>query len=128
MPFQQLLPSAARTSSQTITQLGHVQLQSAPRRQVTLVLDVTAVPGTDTVQLVVEHLDAAGRVSSAFAAAPRVAAGKDIMTLGEGQPIVKPTAAAGPLHHSGPVVLGLYQVRVVHSGSGSFTYSLTAAD
>lgn len=128
MPFQQLLPSAARTSSQTISQLGHVQQQSAPRRQVTLMLDVTAVPGTDTVQLVVEHVDAAGRVTWAFESSPRVAAGKDIMTLGEGQPILKPAAAAGPLHFSAPVVLAQYRVRVVHSGAGSFTYSLALAD
>ena len=128
MPFQQLLPSAARSSTQTLSPLGSLQPQSQTRRQVTFVLDVTAVPGGDTAQLVIEHLDAAGRVTAAFASAPRVAVGKDMVTLGEGQPILQPVAAAGPLHHAAPVVLALYRVRVVHSGAGAFTYSLTAAD
>ena len=92
MSFQTLLASAARTASQTTPQTGSINSQSDTGKTVTLVFDVSAVPGTDTVQLVVEHIDQAGRVIAAFTAAARVAVGTDIVILGEGQPVLTPAS------------------------------------
>jgi hypothetical protein len=128
MSFQTLLASAARTASQTTPQTGSINSQSDTGKTVTLVFDVSAVPGTDTVQLVVEHIDQAGRVIAAFTAAARVAVGTDIVILGEGQPVLTPASAAGGVRHSAPIQLGQYRCRVVHSAGTSFTYSLTASD
>ena len=88
----------------------------------TAILDVTAVPGTDTVQLVIEGKDPqSGKYYTLLSAAARSTAGTDVLTIGPGVATVANVSAAG-------VVPSIYRTRVVHSAGTSFTYSLSSSE
>lgn len=128
MPFQQLLPSAARTSSQTTDKLGRLHGPMLPP-QLTAVLDVTAVPGTDTVTLVIEEFNpSTGGFNEVFRCAARAEIGKDVLHVAPGVPIARPAADAGTLLHSANHPVAQYRLRVEHSDEGEFTYSLYCTD
>jgi hypothetical protein len=124
MPFEQLFPSGARSVTQISEQRGRLHGPMLPP-QLTAVLDVTAVPGGDSVSLVVDAFDPRrGQYMPLFRCAARTAIGKDVLHLAEGCPLLAPATAAGTVLHSGGAVLALFRVRVEHSGAGAFTYSL----
>jgi hypothetical protein len=86
------------------------------------VLDVTVVPGVDTVQLVIEGKDShSGKYYQILAAAARVAAGTDTLKVFEGATIAANLVANDTLPD-------VYRVRVVHSAGSNFTYSLSVQE
>jgi len=85
-------------------------------------LDVTAVPGIDTVQLVIEAKDAlSGKYVALLSAAARVATGTDMLTVYPGVAVTANVSASD-------VVPDIYRARVIHSAGTSFTYSLSVVE
>lgn len=83
-------------------------------------LDVTVVPGVDTVQLVCEAKDrASGKYVQLLACAARATTGTDMLTIYPGI-----TAAANV--SASDVLPDTYRFRVVHSAGTNFTYSLSS--
>lgn len=82
------------------------------------VLDVTAVPGVDTVQLVIENKDpVSGKYVQVLAAAARSSIGTDTLTVYPGMIAVANQVA-------NDAVADTYRVRVIHSAGTNFTYSV----
>jgi hypothetical protein len=82
------------------------------------VLDVTVAPGVDTVQLVLEGKDpVSGKYVQLLAAAARVAAGTDTLT-------VYPGIAVAANVSANDIIPDDYRFRVVHSAGSNFTYSV----
>ena len=94
---------------------------------ITAVLDATTVPGTDTVQLVIEGRDPlSGKYYQIAASSARVAAGTDVLQVGQGLPASSPASAAGVVVASAnAAVPATYRARVIHSAGSNFTYSLS---
>lgn len=85
---------------------------------VKVVLDVTAVPGVDTVQLVIENKDpVSGKYVQVLAAAARAGAGTDTLTVMPGGAVTANVSA-------NDAIADTYRVRVVHSAATNFTYSI----
>lgn len=82
-------------------------------------LNLTAVPGTDTVQPIIEGKD---RVSGAYypilTGAAQVATGVYVLTVLPGAAVTANVSASDALPDT-------YRVRVVHSAGSNFTYSLS---
>jgi hypothetical protein len=110
--------SAARTATFT----GDDNRKVPGSRGVKAVLDVTAVPGVDTVQLVIENKDpASGKYVQVLAAAARVATGTDTLTVYPGGAVTANVSANDAL-------ADIYRARVIHSAGTSFTYSLSLTE
>lgn len=91
-------------------------------RGVKAVLNVTAVPGVDTVQLVIEGKDpTSGTYYTVLQAAARVGAGQDVLTVAPG--VVATANVSVP-----DELPDVYRARVVHSAGTNFTYSLSLAE
>lgn len=91
-------------------------------RGIKVVLDVTAVPTVDTVQLVVENKDpVSGKYVQVLAAAARVAVGTDTLT-------VYPGIAVSANVSASDAIADTYRVRVVHSAATNFTYSISVTE
>ena len=91
-------------------------------RGIKVFLDVTAVPGVDTVQLVIEAKDAlSGKYVTLLSAAARVATGTDMLTVYPGVAVTANVSASD-------VVPDIYRVRVVHSAGTNFTYSVSTVE
>lgn len=85
-------------------------------------LNVTAVPGVDTVQLVLEEQDPASTVWSQLLATTATAVtGMVRLKL---KPAIAAVAPSTTLVQGQDILSGIWRVRVVHSGAGNFTYSL----
>ena len=85
---------------------------------VKVVLDVTAVPGIDTVQLTIENLDpVSGKYLTVLSAAARVATGTDVLTVFPGAPATANISA-------NDFITNKFRVRVIHSAASAFTYSV----
>lgn len=83
------------------------------------VLNVTAVPGVDTVQLVIEGKDpVSGVYYTILQAAARAANGTDVLTVNPGNASTANVSAPDALPDT-------YRARVVHSAGTNFTYSLS---
>jgi hypothetical protein len=81
-------------------------------------LDVTLVPGVDTVQLVIERKFAlSGKYVQVLAAAARAGTGTDVLTVYPGVAAVANVSANDALSD-------IYRVRVIHSAATNFTYSV----
>jgi hypothetical protein len=110
-----LLPSAVRNATQSL------DLTNADAGGVLVVLDITAVPGVQTVQLKIRARDiASGKYTDLVADTAQV-------TTGTRKLACYPAAAAAPAAVDGYVALPLprsWNVQVVHSGAGNFTYSV----
>lgn len=93
--------------------------QKAPgNRGVKVLLDVTVAPGIDTVTLAIDVKDqVSGKYIQVLAAAARVAAGTDVLTVYPGGPVTVNVSANDS-------VPDIYRVRVVHSAATNFTYSV----
>ena len=114
----QIYPSAARVATFT----GDDNRKIPGMNGVKVVLDVTAVPGVDTVQLVVENKDpASGKYFQVLAAAARVATGTDTLTIMRGGPATANIAANDEIADT-------YRARVLHSAGTSFTYSVSVTE
>jgi len=128
-----LLPSAVRTATQTI--LGntiidptHSDGQTSGINQeasgIIAYLNVTAVPGVDTVQLVLEEQDPASLVWSQVCATTATAV-TGMVKLKLKQAIAA-VAATTTLVQAQDTLPGIWRIRVVHSAASNFTYSLGA--
>lgn len=85
-------------------------------------LNVTAVPGIDTVQLVLEEQDpASGTWTQVCATLPQVATGMIKLKVKQA---IAVAAATVSLVQSQDTMPAIWRLRVVHSGAGNFTYSL----
>ncbi len=115
---KQIFPSAVRTAN-----LVGDDSTSAPRANaITAVIDVTAVPGAQTVQLVIEGKDpASGKYWTLLQSTARSTTGTEVLQVGPGLPVTANVSANAAVPQD-------YRIRVVHSGGGSFTYSVSAAD
>lgn len=88
----------------------------------TIVFDVTAVPGIDTVQIVVEGLDSGtGRYYPVLSSAARSVVGTDLLTISTG------IAAAANVSANAPVP-STFRVRTVHSAASNFTYAISVRE
>ena len=106
--------SAVRNATFT----GDDNTKAPGNRGVKVTLDVTAVPGTDTVQLVIEEKDAvSGKYVQVLAAVARVATGTD-------QIVVYPGVTETANVDTSNVLPDIYRVRVLHSAGSNFTYSI----
>lgn len=86
------------------------------------VLNVTAVPGIDTVTLVIEGKDpVSGVYSTVLQAAARIATGTDVLQVQPGGAVTANVSANASLPD-------VYRVRVVHSAASNFTYSLSVTE
>jgi hypothetical protein len=82
------------------------------------VLDVTAVPGVDTVQLVLEHKDpVSGKYVQMLAGAAGAGIRTDTLTIYPGAAVAANVSASDVLPDD-------YRFRVVHSAGTNFTYSV----
>ncbi len=108
-----LLASAVRNATQTLA-----DILGCKARGVTLTLDLTAVPGVDTVQLVIEGKDpASGKYYTIAQTAARSTTGTDTL-------VVYPGIAAVANARVNDVIPPNWRARVVHSAGTNFTYSL----
>ncbi len=113
-----LLTSAARTA--TTASAEQVNYNA---RGVLLYFNVSAVPGTDTVQLTVEGKDPVsgnwGQIWAPAAISATVQPGRYMLYPGVG--------AANLTGQASAALPRIWRVRVIHSGVGSFTYSVGAS-
>ena len=126
------LPSAVRSATQTL--LGRQIIDpkygtgfdgngiNPEASGLVTYLNITAAPGTDTVQLVLEEQDPASGVwSQVTATTPTTATGMVRMKI-------KPSITAVAASATGVVVQdilpAIWRLRVVHSAATNFTYSL----
>lgn len=85
-----------------------------------LVIDVTAVPGVDTVTFAIEGYDpVSGKYVTILDSPAIVATGTTVLSVYPGM-----TAAANSVAND--VMWREFRVSVTHSGAGNFTYSTTA--
>jgi hypothetical protein len=80
-------------------------------------IDVTAVPGVDSVQLVVEMKVAGNKYVQIGNAAARTTTGTDTVTVCPGITVVANSQFA-------MAVPGVCRIRVIHSAGSNFTYEL----
>jgi hypothetical protein len=86
------------------------------------VLNVTAVPGVDTVTLIIEGKDpASGTYYPVLTAAARVASGQDVLQVQPGGAVTANVSANASLPDT-------YRARVIHSAGTAFTYSLSITE
>lgn len=111
-----LLASAARTST---TNTADQTLFNG--RGAVLFLDITVVPGVETVTLAVQIKDpASGKYISILTSAPQATTGTTIYAVYPGVTPAGGIAISFQLTHT-------WRVLLTHSASGSFTYSLGGA-
>lgn len=86
------------------------------------ILDVTVVPGVDTVQLTIEGKDpVSGKYYTILTAAARSTTGTDVLSVQPGGPVTANIAANASLPD-------VYRVRVIHSAGTNFTYSASVQE
>jgi hypothetical protein len=106
------------SSVRAATFTGDDVAKSQGARGISAYLDVTAVPGVDTVTLAIDVKDqASGKYVQVAAAAARVATGTDRLTVYPGITVAANVALSD-------VVGDIYRVRVVHSAASNFTYTV----
>lgn len=111
----QTFPSAVRNA----TFVGPDNTKVPGSKGATFVLTVSAVPGVDTIQLVIEGKDrASGTYETLLTVAARVATGQDISTIYPGITETAGVDISDPLPD-------VYRFRVVHSAGTNFTYSVS---
>ena len=86
------------------------------------ILNVSAVPGTDTVTLIIEGKDpVSGAYYTILSAAARVATGVDVLQVQPGGAVTANVSANASIPDT-------YRCRVVHSAGSNFTYSLSVTE
>ena len=85
-------------------------------------LNVTAVPGVDTIQLVLEEQDSVSGVwSTITATTPTTVTGMVRLKVKQAIAAIAASTTQVQLQDTLP---GIWRLRVAHSGAGNFTYSL----
>jgi hypothetical protein len=127
------LTSATRNTTQTVVGSSLIDPQSIKDQRLQTginteasgliaYLNVSAVPGVDTVQLVLEEQDpASGSWSQVTATTATAVTGMVIMKIKQAITAVAATTTGVRIQDTLPA---LWRLRVVHSGVGNFTYSL----
>ena len=87
----------------------------------TVVLNVTAVPGTDTVTPSIEGKDPNGVYYPVLTGTAMAATGTQVLYVGDGLPATANVSANAPIPPT-------YRVKVTHSAGSNFTYSVSAAE
>lgn len=114
----QRFASAVRSA----TFVGDDNAKAPGNRGVKAVLDVTVVPGVDTVQLVIEGKDPlSGKYYTILAMTASAAISTTVLTVAPGITAAANSAAADELPD-------VYRARVVHSAGTAFTYSLALTE
>lgn len=108
-----LLASASRTATTTASDINRTTEKAA-----TFVLNVTAVPGVQTLTMTVQGKDNLGNYYTILSSTASAATG--IVTLVVGLGI---SAAANA--SIGVMLPDIYRVVITHSGGSAFTYTLT---
>lgn len=104
------------------TLVGDDNKKVAGNKGVKAVLDVTVVPGVDTVQIVIENKDpVSGKYVQVLAGLAGAGVRTDTLTVYPGQ-----AAAANVAANDN--VADTYRARVVHSAGTNFTYSLSLTE
>jgi len=86
------------------------------------ILNVSAVPGVDTVQLVIEGKDpVSGAYYTVLSAAARVATGTDVLQVQPGGPVTANVSANASLPDT-------YRIKVTHSAGSNFNYSVSVTE
>ncbi len=110
--------SAARTATLT----GDDNTKVPGSHGCIVVLVVTAVPTIETVTLSIEGKDpVSGTYYTILAAAARVATGTDTLQVQPGGAVTANVSANASLPD-------VYRIKVTHSASGSFTYSVSVTE
>jgi hypothetical protein len=113
----QRFPSAVRNAT-----LVGPDSQNQGNRGVKVTLDVTIVPGGDTVQLVIENKDpTSGKYVQVLAAAAGAGVRTDTLTVFPGAPVAANVSA-------NDMISEVYRIRVVHSAGSNFTYSVNVSE
>lgn len=126
------LASGARTATQTIVGKDIIDPKNADARFSTTInpevsglaayLNITSAPGGDTVQLVLEEQDPASLVwSQVLATTATSNAGMVRMKIKQAIQSISATQSQVQIQDTLPAI---WRLRVVHSGAGSFTYSV----
>lgn len=103
----------------TATLVGDDNKKVAGNKGIHVYLNVTSVPGVDTVQLVIEAKDTlSGVYETILTMAARVATGLDAATVYPGVTETANVDISDPLPDT-------YRIRVVHSAATPFTYSVS---
>lgn len=114
----QTYPSAVRSA----TLVGDDNKKVSGNHGCIAILNVTAVPGVDTVTLIIEGKDpVSGTYYTILSAAARVATGIDTLRVLPGIAVTANQSASDSLPDT-------YRVRVVHSAGSNFTYSLSVTE
>ena len=114
----QRYPSAVRAA----TFVGDDNPASIAGERLTVVLDVTAVPGVDTVTPIIEGKDAlSGKYYTVLQGTAMAATGTQVLTVAQG-------IAATANVSANALIPRIYRMRVIHSAGTSFTYSLSATE
>lgn len=99
--------------------VGDDNTKTPGNRALKAVLDVTAVPGVDTVQLVIEGKDPlSGKYFPLVSQVATAAIGTYVLTVAPGITVAANVSVADELPD-------VYRARVVHSAGTNFTYSLS---
>lgn len=106
------LAAAARTATTTSAALYKQDAVAA-----TFILNVTAVPTTETLTMKVQGLTASGVAYDILTGTASAATGKVLLHIGRGVTTTANVGAGIPLPDA-------FQVVVTHSASGSFTYGV----
>lgn len=104
------------------TLVGDDNVKVSGNHGVKAVIDVTAVPGVDTVQLIIEGKDPqSGGYYTILAQVAQAGAGRYVLT-------VLPGIAAAANVSASDSLPDVYRARVVHSAGTNFTYSLSLTE
>jgi len=109
-----LLASTARTATNSTAN----RVKGLGVKSLHLILNVTVVPGGDTITPKLVGIDALGIPYDLLVGAAISTTGTTVLKLGQGVGLLANGSAQDLLPD-------LYKVTITHSGSGSFTYSLT---
>ena len=114
----QIYPSVVRSATLT----GDDNKKNPGNHGCIAILNVTAVPGVDTVTLVIEAKDpASGVYYTVLQATSRVATGMDVLQVQPGGAVTANQSANASLPDT-------YRARVIHSAGTAFTYSLSLTE
>jgi hypothetical protein len=124
-----LLTSGVRTTTQVFTKQQIMDANSVSginqeASGIIAYLNVTAVPGTDTVQLVLEEIDPlSGVVAQIAATTATTVTGLVRLKLKQAITAIAPSVTQVQAQDTLPAN---WRLRVVHSAASNFTYSLSA--
>ena len=114
----QIYASAARTATLT----GDDNKKVSGNHGCKVVIDVTVVPGVETTQLTIEAKDpASGKYYTVLSEVASAATRTVVLTVQPGGAITANVAANDSLPD-------IYRIRVIHSASGSHTYSVSVTE